>query len=172
MDPVQCKKCKAVNAGESNFCQLCGANLKGGGHSGPGHTFIIKVPPDKYMDVYMNWQPDILYVINMIKPDEQKKSGLFAGMMKEMERKRSLEEFRTQIFPLALEEQLHRQTGFVVDYSRIGTLKETKTALGSRVIDMYANDGKLIMSVGGSKKEKFDFALEAQAHGFKVEYLA
>jgi hypothetical protein len=167
METILCKKCKLQNDAVLDYCQLCGANLKGGRDSIPGHIHIIKISKDNYLDVYLTWEKEGIYAINMVKPDSQS-SGIFSGFMKEIERKRALETYKNEVFHLPLEQQLQTQGGLFIRYEDIAEIKEVKSPLGSTAIELYDPRGKMIMGVGGSKKQKDDFAQQAATHGYKI----
>jgi hypothetical protein len=167
MESILCKKCKLKNDAALDYCQLCGANLKGGRDSVPGHIFIIKVSKDNYMDVYLTWKKEGIYTINMVKLDSES-GGIFAGFMNEIDRKQALETYKNEVFHLPIDKQFQIQGGLVIRYSDIAELREVKSPLGITAIELYDPHGKMIMGVGGSKKQKDDFTLQAEGHGFKI----
>ena len=57
MDRIVCKKCELENDSKLDYCQLCGANLKGGQDSIPGHVYIVQTPRSPFLEHTLHGKP-------------------------------------------------------------------------------------------------------------------
>ena len=167
MSEIICNKCKILNNESLEYCQLCGANLKGGKESVPGNIFQIKTKY-QFVDTFIAWENDTLYAIPMTTVAFQSGDllvGLAAGaaIKKVQENK-----YKKEVFPLPLDQQVNIQKGIGVKFSDIAQIKEKRGFLGIVTIEVYSKDSKPLLIVSGSKPEKENFIQKAQLHGFTV----
>ena len=167
MNEITCNKCKVLNNESLEYCQLCGANLKGGKESVPGNIFQIKTKY-QFVDTFIAWENDTLYAIPMTTVAFQSGDllvGLAAGaaIKKVQENK-----YKKEVFPLPPDQQVNIQKGIGVKFSDIAQIKEKRGFLGIVTIEVYSKDSKPLLIVSGSKPEKENFIQKAQSHGFTV----
>ena len=169
MNEIICKKCKVLNDASLEYCQLCGANLKGGKDGVPGNIFIARVK-FQYVDTFITWENDTLYAIPMTTVSQAAAGGggvlglsPGAAIKKVQENK-----YKKEVFPLPLDQQVNIQKGIGMKFSDITQIKEKKGFLGFVTIEVYSKDSKPLLIVSGSKPEKENFIQKAQSHGFTV----
>ena len=167
MNEITCNKCKVLNDASLEYCQLCGANLKGGKESGPGNIYQAKIK-FQYVDTFITWENDTLYAIPMTSMAAAGGGGILdlaagAAIKKVQENK-----YKKEVFPLPLDQQVNIQKGIGVKFSDIAQIKEKRGFLGVVIIEVYSKDSKPLLIVSGSKPEKENFIQKAQLHGFTV----
>jgi len=111
MDRVICKKCELENDSKLDYCQLCGANLKGGQDSMPGQIFIVQTPKLPFLDTHIAWAARGIYFIFMANMSVYIAGEFGFGPIKDVARKAQMSQNKKDVFPLPLDEQLHRQKG-------------------------------------------------------------
>ena len=167
MNEITCNKCKVLNDASIEYCQLCGANLKGGKDGVPGNIFQVKAKY-QFVDTFIAWENDTLYAIPMTSMGVAGGGGILdlaagAAIKKVQENK-----YKKEVFPLPLDQQVNIQKGIGVKFSDIAQIKEKRGFLGVVIIEVYSKDSKPLLIVSGSKSEKENFIQKAQSHGFTV----
>ena len=169
MNEISCKKCKAVNDLSLEYCQLCGANLKGGKDILPGNIFIARVK-FQFVDTFIAWENDTLYAIPMTTISQAADGG--GGVLKLSPgaaiKKVQENKYSKEVFPLPLDQQVKIQKGIGVKFSDITQIKEHKGFLGFVTVEVYAKDKKPVLVITGSKPDKENFIQKAELCGFKV----
>jgi hypothetical protein len=156
-----------MNDASLEYCQLCGANLKGGKDGVSGNIFQGKIK-FQFVDTFIAWENDTLYAIPMTTVNVASGGGLLglasgAALKNVQENK-----YKKEVFPLPLDQQVNIQNGIGVKFSDIAQIKEKKGFLGVVTVEVYSKDNKALLVVSGSKNEKEYFIQKAQSHGFSV----
>jgi hypothetical protein len=167
MNEITCNKCKVLNDASLEYCQLCGANLKGGKEGVPGNIFQIKIKY-QFVDTFIAWQNDTLYAIPMTTVAFQSGGGLLGLASGAAIKNVQENKYKKEVFPLPLDQQVNIQKGISVKFSDIAQIKEKRGFLGVVIVEVSSKENKVLFIVSGSKSEKENFIQKSQSHGFEV----
>ncbi len=167
MNEITCDKCKVLNDSASDYCRLCGANLKGGKDGMPGNIFQVKIKY-QFVDTFIAWENDTLYAIPMTTVAFQSGGGVIGLASGAAIKNVQENKYKKEVFPLPFEQQVTIQNGIRINFSDITQIKEKKGFLGVVMVEVYSKDNKPLLIVSGSKSEKENFIQKAQSHGFTV----
>ena len=169
MDRIVCKKCELENDSKLDYCQLCGANLKGGQDSIPGHVYIVQTPRSPFLDTYVAWEAKGIYFIFMTNISAYIAGEFGFGPIKDVARKAQISQYKKDVFRLPLDEQLDSQKGVFISYDDIRGMKEKKRFISTiSSIEVISKQGKLLATIRGSDQNRANFCQEARAHGIEV----
>jgi hypothetical protein len=168
MSSITCKKCKVLNDVSFDFCQLCGANLKGGKDFEPSNIFMMAFN-NQFHDAFIAWDKDSLYAIPIEAAGSSPIFGL-AGLAVKGAIKASQEnKYKKEVFPLPLDEQVKIQHGKCVKFSEIEQIQQVKGVLGGAGrIEVISKEGKPLLVVTSTKQHQEHFIQKSQSYGLTV----
>lgn len=169
MEKIVCSKCELDNNYEQDYCQLCGANLKGGQDSIPGKVYIVQIPKSPYLDTYIAWEDKGIYFIFMANISAYVAGEFGFGPIKDVARKEKISQFKKNIFHLPLNEQLKIQKGVFIGFDDIREIKDEKRFISTASpIEVISKQGKILATIRGSDRNRDNFRQEALTHGINV----